>query len=245
MKRILLLISFFVRIGVVAQEANVPEVLGTKPIISINGVSCNILNQTFSCVPRVCDPVSIVAGDSVEFCTVSQISLNSDTNYWMRWEFSGSSTYPLPVWDSFPTDTPLCYNVTWLVPGNYTIHIFYNGWLSAYPWSDCWAQGPSHWIVNLQVIATGISETLEGQDAVFLPNPSTGNIAFVPNWTAWKNCNLVIRDITSGRQIRNIPFDSSASLVNIFIGDLPNGAYLCSIESHGVPLYRERLILLK
>ncbi|MCC7302445.1 MAG: T9SS type A sorting domain-containing protein [Bacteroidia bacterium] len=220
---------------------------GVKPIISINGTTCNIQNQQFSCVPRTCDNVYIVAGDTVEFCTVSSITLNSDTAYWMRWEFNGSSNYPNPIWDSFPTETPLCYQVMWNLAGSYTVDIYYNGWLSAYPWSDCWIQGPSHWIIHVDVSpATGIMDELSDHEPFLWPNPSYGEFHFsTPAFLKNDNYHMLICDASTGKELKSFQISGQRDNHDFNIKDLPNGVYFLKVYSGSSFCLTEKLILLR
>src|SRR5436190_904311 len=105
MKQLGNLIAVFFSLHCIAQE---PE--GIKPGIRINGAPCLIQNLTFSCTPRTCDSIIIQAGDSIEFCTYQQIFLNTDTAYWMRWNFYGSSNLPDTIQNNYPSQTPICYS---------------------------------------------------------------------------------------------------------------------------------------
>ncbi|CAN5373351.1 hypothetical protein BH09BAC5_BH09BAC5_10600 [soil metagenome] len=176
MKQLLLSVSIFISIFINAQSHVVVNVASPKPSITIDGMNCPIGNTIYSCTPKSCNPVTITEGDSIEFCTNNQIYLNTDSAYWMAWNFAGSSNYPVIVGDSFPNITPICYYPKWTVAGNYTVDIFYNGWLSAYPTSDCWSFGPSHWIIDVTVLSnTGIHSPSENNfNCDIFPNPSSG-----------------------------------------------------------------------
>lgn len=124
---------------------------------------------------KTCDSVTINQGDSIEFCTYQEIFLDTDSAYYMRWDFNGSSNYPSSVYDSFPTTTPVCYLPEWNTPGNYVIDVYYNGWLTAYPNSDCYSYGPSHWVINVSVqTSMGLSAMNPENIITIYPNPSTG-----------------------------------------------------------------------
>jgi hypothetical protein len=171
------LVFFFIFLTTLlsAQSKVLVDVASPKPSITIDGVNCVIGNTIYSCMPKTCNPVTITQGDSIEFCTNQEIYLHTDSAYWMQWNFTGSSNYPQPVYDSFPSNTPICYYPKWTAAGNYTIDIFYNGWLSAYPASDCYSFGPSHWIVNVIVQTNvGIVENKNRFSCEIFPNPSTG-----------------------------------------------------------------------
>ncbi len=177
MKTLLLHLFIFTCRTLSAQSKVEVDIASPKPSILIDGVNCVIGNTIYSCTPKTCDALYIMEGDSVEFCTNNQIELNLDSAYWMQWNFTGSSNYTNAVTDSFPTNTPFCYYPKWTEAGNYTVNIFYNGWLSAYPTSDCWSAGPSHWIINVNVATnTGISTTVENDfTCEIYPNPGNGS----------------------------------------------------------------------
>lgn len=147
--------------------------MSPKPAITVNGNNCSIWNTIWSCVTRVCDSVVINAGDSVEFCTSTEVYLNTDTAYWIEWNFPGSN-YPDSIYHHYPYQTPHCIYARWDVPGDYYCDIYYNGWLSAYPNSDCYPT-PSHWIVHIIVLPdpNGIA-ALNNYLIRTLPNPSNG-----------------------------------------------------------------------
>ncbi|HTL80672.1 MAG TPA: T9SS type A sorting domain-containing protein [Bacteroidia bacterium] len=149
--------------------------MSPKPAITVNGNNCSILNTIWSCVTRVCDSVVIDAGDSVEFCTSTEIYLNTDTAYWLQYNFYGSSNYPDSVYHHYPYNTPFCIFPKWDVPGDYYVDVYYNGWLSAYPYSDCYGAGPSHWIVHIVVMPNpnGIQSHDVSPVKIF-PDPSDG-----------------------------------------------------------------------
>lgn len=154
-----------------AQELN-----GVKPGISINGAPCLIQNLIYSCTPRTCDSIIISVGDSVEFCTYQQISLNTDSAYWLRWHFYGCSNLPDTIFNGYPATTPQCYSPRWDTAGTYMAEIFYNGVLSAYPNSDCYQQGPSHWYVKVVVLPdpNSVVSNISGETISIAPNPSDG-----------------------------------------------------------------------
>jgi hypothetical protein len=100
----------------------------------------------------------------------------------MRWDFNGSSNYPTSVYDSFPTSVPVCYIPEWNIPGTYLIDIYYNGWLTAYPNSDCYTYGPSHWEIKVIVQPVlSVPDTRIETDLLIYPNPTEGivNCQFV------------------------------------------------------------------
>lgn len=177
MRFYLLSIFLFFNGGLFSQSQVQVDVQSPKPSISIDGMPCNIMNTIWSCIPKTCDSLVITEGDSIEFCTYNQISLNTDSNYYMQWEFNGSANFPTPFYDSFPNLTPICYYPKWNTAGNYTVDIYYNGWLSAYPYSDCWAFGPSHWIIGVHVMQNmGIIVPDNNSELTYtiFPNPGDG-----------------------------------------------------------------------
>lgn len=158
-------------IGLSAQD---PQ--GAKPGISINGAPCLIQNLVYSCVPRTCDSIEITAGDSIEFCTYQQIFLNTDTAYWMRWHFYGATNLPDTIWNLYPSNTPVCYWPEWDTAGIFVAEAFYNGALSAYPTSDCYQQGPSHWFIKVIVLPNPntVDEHVNASEISVHPNPGNG-----------------------------------------------------------------------
>jgi hypothetical protein len=175
MKLFLLLIFSFGALLLRAQTNAQLDPASPKPSITIDGVNCPIGNTIYSCVPKTCNTVTIYEGDSVEFCTNNEIYLNTDTAYWMQWNFTGSN-YSSVVTNAFPSATPICYFPKWTVAGTYTVNIFYNGWLSAYPTSDCWTFGPSQWIITVDVLTnTGIASPVDDElECEIFPNPGNG-----------------------------------------------------------------------
>ena len=190
-----------------------PGLLSPKPGITINGAQCLIGNTVYSCMPKTCDSVVIYAGDSIEFCTAQQIDLSSDSLYYLQWNFYGSSNYPSVVYDSFPAATPLCRYARFDTPGNDTVQVFYNGWLSAHPYSDCYAFGPSHWYVPVTVLPSpnGIGEEQSAFSCELFPNPGDGifslKISQPENVT-----RLVVREIT-GKVVLELP--TSATQIDL------------------------------
>lgn len=172
-KRTVFLLQF------IAIAASAQEIASPKPGISIAGIPCLIQNTIWTCVTKTCDSVEIYAGDSLEFCTYQQISLNSDTAYYMKWEFNGSDL-AVPLYDSFPSQTPVCYYPKWSTAGIYFVDIYYNGWYTAYPGSDCYFAGPSHWIVQVNVVpAVSIGEEENSAHGLkVFPDPSAGIFLF-------------------------------------------------------------------
>lgn len=159
-----------------ASQISAQEMASPKPGISINGSSCLILNLTQSCIPRTCDIITVMAGDSIEFCTFQEIYLNTDTAYWMRWHFNGATNLPDTINNNYPSITPICYWSRWDTAGTFIVEVFYNGWLSAYPTSDCYSFGPSHWYVQVNVLPNpnSVAEHNDQQLINVVPNPSSG-----------------------------------------------------------------------
>jgi hypothetical protein len=175
MKILLLFISFTASVLLPAQSKVQVDIASPKPSILIDGVNCVIGNTIYSCTPKTCNAMTITEGDSILFCTNNEIYLNTDSAYWMQWNFTGSNNFPSAVTNSFPSNTPICYYPIWTVAGNYTVDIFYNGWLSAYPTSDCWTFGPSHWILSVTVLSnTGITSAENNLTCEVFPNPGNG-----------------------------------------------------------------------
>ena len=177
MRTVILFTFLFLNSRLFSQPQIHSDVMSPKPSISINGFPCNIGNTIWSCATKTCDSVIITEGDSIEFCTHNEIFLNTDSNYYMQWNFNGSINYPTTFYDSFPNVTPICYDPIWNTAGNYTVEIYYNGWLSAYPYSDCWATGPSHWKINVIVeLNTGIKNFPINSKLTcdIFPNPGEG-----------------------------------------------------------------------
>lgn len=170
MKRWFLFLFFLCPLIACAQEQQSP-----KPGISIYGSPCLIGNLTLSCMPKTCDSITIIAGDSIDFCTFQQIFLNTDTAYWLRWQFTGATNLPDTILNAYPSATPICYSPRWDTAGTFIVEVFYNGWLNAYPGSDCYQFGPSHWYVQVNVLPdpNAISEN-ESPSITVIPNPSNG-----------------------------------------------------------------------
>lgn len=168
------IVSFILSANVIFAQVQISQ-LGAKPRISVNGDSCAIQNQQLSCVTRMCDSVVISQGDSVSFCTDAYIDLISDTSYYMQWDFNGSSNFSSSIINKTPTTLPLCYYPIWNSPGNYLVDVYYNGYLSAYPTSDCYPF-PSHWIIKVIVLSPGgIDEEANTNTVLIFPNPSSGS----------------------------------------------------------------------
>ena len=185
------------------------KISGVKPKISINGIVWAIENQQFSCTTRYCDSIVIEQGDSIRFCTDANIDLASDTAYYMQWNFTGSN-YSTAVFDTTPSSLPICYSPAWSTPGTYTVDVFYNGWLSAYPGRDCYSYGPSHWSVNIIVLAAnGISTIQELPDIKIFPNPVRDIITIESNKD--KTYNVKITNLM-GATIKEGSFTGKGSI---------------------------------
>jgi hypothetical protein len=140
----------------------------------------------------------------------------------MQWNFTGSN-YSTMLADSFPSNTPICYYPRWDVAGIYDVHIFYNGWLSAYPTSDCWSSGPSHWIITVDVLSTtGIKPLTEELICEVFPNP--GNGIFNLKISNPENVRAIYLTDICGKEIL-IPNDKT----QIDLANFPAGIYLLNI----------------
>lgn len=192
MKKLQVLFAILIALPAPAQERE-----GVKPGILVNGSPCLIQNLIYSCIPRTCDSIVILAGDSIEFCTYQAIELNVDTAYWLRWYFYGATNLPDTIQHSYSTQTPLCHTPRWDSAGTYVVEVFYNGDLTAYPTCDCYQQGPSHWFVKIVVLPdpNGIQAHAQS-DFPVTPNPSDGMFTFDPEVTG----EIVVYDYT-GREI--------------------------------------------
>lgn len=185
----------------VAFRVSAQEVMSPKPGISIYGSPCLVGNLAYSCTPKTCDSVTIIAGDSIEFCTFQEIYLNTDTAYWMRWHFYGATNLPDTIHDDYPSATPICYWPRWDSAGTYIVEVIYNGWWSAYPSSECYSFGPSHWYIQVNVLPNpnSIGENSFVPGVTIAPNPSSGLIGIhVPNDGSFQR--VEITDI-SGRVV--------------------------------------------
>lgn len=196
---------FFLFVFFVLRLSAQPELLSPKPGITINGAQCLIGNTVYSCQPKTCDSVVIYAGDSIEFCTAQQVDLSSDSLYYMRWDFNGSSNYPAPVYDSFPAVTPICRYAKFDTPGTDTVQLFYNGWLSAHSYSDCYAFGPSHWLVPVTVLPSpnGVAENHDSFSCDVFPNPGNGIFRLKISQPE-KVTRLIVRDV-AGKVVLELP----------------------------------------
>ncbi len=193
MKQFVFLVTIYFSQFCDAQE---PE--GVKPGISINGMPCMIQNLIYSCTPRTCDSIVIMAGDSIEFCSYQEIYLNTDTAFWLRWHFYGATNLPDTILNDYPSQTPQCYFPRWDSAGTFIVEVFYNGILSAYSYSDCYPQGPSHWFVKVVVLPNpnSISE-VQSDEFKIVPNPSDGIFTIQLKESELVN-QIVVTDI-SGR----------------------------------------------
>jgi hypothetical protein len=200
------------------------ESLGVKPGISINGSPCLIQNLIYSCTPRTCDSIVIMAGDSIEFCTYQQIFLNTDTAYWLKWNFYGATSLADTILNDYPSSTPQCYFPRWDTAGTFMVEVFYNGVLSAYPTSDCYQQGPSHWFVKVVVLPdpNAIVEHASKEFKI-VPNPSQG--FFTIQLPENEILNQVVITDVSGRIIFQT-HDTSIDLTS-----LEHGTYLATIST--------------
>ena len=211
---------------------------GAKPQISINGDTCSILNQQFSCVPRNCNDVTIFEGDSITFCTEANIDLQTDTAYYMKWKFTGCSNFPDSVMDYTQTNLPKCYKAVWNSAGNDTVHIYYNGFLSAYPASDCYPV-PSHWIIAVTVLQLnpGIDESTHKKEIIF-PNPASEEFTVELNYTKG---NLEIYSLL-GEKINSFELLNGENKINI--EEMNPGIYFCKIISKE-KISLEKIVVMK
>ncbi len=197
---------------------NSQEVQSPKPGITVNGSLCLIQNTVWSCVPVDCDSIVIMQGDSVEFCTFQEINLSTDTSYWLDWIFTGCDNFADTIRDDYPTATPLCYWPRWDTAGVYNVKVRYNGWLSAYPTSDCYAEGPSEWNINIVVTPNpnSVHDNAENNQILLFPQPADDfmNLSF-ENPGAFVVRNMYGMIISSG---------TNSSTVNV--QDMSNGFYI-------------------
>lgn len=215
MKLRLLLLSLLLTISSFSQE-----LLSPKPGISIYGSPCLIQNLVWSCTPRTCDSLIIMAGDSIEFCTYQEIHLNVDTAYWLQWNFYGAANLADTIYHGYPNQVPICHYPRWDSAGTFIVEVFYNGWLSAYPTSDCYQQGPSHWFVKVVVLPNpnGVEESVKTEIS-FIPNPSSGKFTLLSDTPRGQ---VTITDV-SGR----ILFHTNEKEIDMMM--YGTGVYLASV----------------
>lgn len=213
---------------------------GAKPKISINGISCAIENQQFSCLTKTCDSVIIFSGDSIRFCTEANIDLTSDTSYYMQWNFNGSSNYPSAIFNKAPSSLPICYSPTWPVPGNYTIDVFNNNYLTAYPGSDCYAYGPSHWSIKVIVNAlSSTNEILQPINITAYPNPTSEQITIETEEE--EMCTLKITNMLG----QNVAQKTFRKKVEINVSILEEGLYLLEVYNQSRQKYHSEKLSIK
>lgn len=240
MKASLLSILIFSSATIFAQFHLREEFFSPKPQISVNGDVCAIQNGSLSCMPRTCNSVTIYTGDSISFCTFDHIDLTTDTAYYMQWNFSGSSNYPVSQFDYVPSTLPVCYYPVWNIPGSYVVDIFYNGWLSTYPGRDCYLYGPSHWIINVTVLPSqnvfeNVSQNFNG---IIFPNPAKNKIT-IETAENKKYVALIINPL--GNPIIRQFFREK---IEINVSVLSRGLYLMAIcDENGVKCYVEKVIV--
>lgn len=224
------MLLLFIAVPAFSQDGKTNDPLGVKPGIIVNGLGCKIKNQQFSCMPRSCDSLEITAGDSVSFCTDAQVDLLSDSLYYMQWNFNGSANFPVPVVDNAPAQTPICYSPAWNVAGDYVIDAYYNGALSAYPSSDCYVQGPSHWIVKIKVLSLMSVQSAEDENALLLyPDPADDHIDISSTlFNANEEWEFKLYDLP-GAEV----FSGKVRKENntIDVSTLPKGLYFISLRS--------------
>lgn len=213
---------------------------GVKPGILIDGNLCKILNQQFSCVTRTCDGVIIYEGDSVSFCTDAYVDLTSDTAYYMHWNFNGS-TFPASIVDTVPSNFPICYYPIWNTAGSYTVDIYYNGFLSAYPSSDCYPV-PSHWIIDVTVLSAGAGGIDEHQNIneIVFPNPASNELNI--DFHSTQKGNLELYSIF-GEKIRN--YEIKNGMNKIQIADIESGIYFYKIKNAEELFSADKIMVIK
>lgn len=225
-----LLLATFISLSVRSQEPQSP-----KPGIAVNGSLCLIQNTVWSCVPVDCDSIVIMQGDSVEFCTYQEINLSTDTSYWLDWIFTGCGNFPDTVRDDYPTATPLCYWPRWDTAGVYNVKVRYNGWLSAYPTSDCYAEGPSEWKIKIVVIPNPNSVNDEDDETKLLlfPQPADDYI----------NLNFENPGAFVVRNMYGVIIASGTNTSTVNVQDLNNGFYILEFTTEGGSVARSVFVV--
>lgn len=245
MKRISFLALLYIPFNSFSQSGGMSEELfSPKPGIYINGNQCLIGNTIYSCTPKTCDSIVINSGDSIEFCTGQQIFLNTDTAYYMDWHFNGSDNYQSIIHNGYPNSNSICYYPKWTNAGDYIVHIYYNGWLSAYPTSDCYSFGASHWIIKVTVLQS-ISEVEESlvdvQPYIIYPNPSNNQISINGKFqgkTKFQVCDML------GQVVFEKFIDPGERTEQMFL-NLAAGAYSYRIETGGAELKTGKLVFIE
>lgn len=211
------------------------EVQSPKPGITVNGSLCLIQNTVWSCVPVDCDTLIILEGDSVEFCTFQEINLSTDTSYWIDWNFSGCSNIADSIRDVYPTSTPICYWPAWDSAGIYTVTVQYNGWLSAYPWSDCYVQGPSEWRVVIVVLQNpnNIEEESNSHVQIIYPQPASEFIYI----NAESTQTISVIDVKGSTVYES----ANSGVVNV--SSFPNGVYFAALRDEEGNVSRLRFMV--
>ncbi|MCK6638825.1 MAG: T9SS type A sorting domain-containing protein [Bacteroidia bacterium] len=231
MKKFLLLIS--VLFSVLQAEAQMLK--SPKPGISVNGSLCLIQNTVWSCVPVECDSLVILQGDSVEFCTFQEINLSTDTSYWIEWNFTGCSNIADSIRDVYPASTPICYWPAWDSAGVYIVNVRYNGWLSAYPWSDCYAQGPSEWRIKIAVLPNPnqIGEESDSHVELVYPQPAS-ELLYINSESAQA---ILIMDVKGSAVYE------SANCGMVDVSSFPNGVYFAELRKEEGAVSRFRFVV--
>lgn len=207
--------------------------LSPKPTISVNGVQCNIGYGVETCLPKTCDSLEIFSGESIEFCTSSNIDLSAaNPSFFMQWNFSGSNISD-SLFNNSPTDLPVCYEPVWNSEGNYTITIFYKGATSGTCPPD---YKPSQWIVNVKVIenTTGINQ-IENDYFFFSvsPNPVSDETKISFHFLKDEHVLLEVFDVFGKRVsvLADEKFPSGKNEIKILNTDFRNTVYFVRIKS--------------
>jgi hypothetical protein len=238
MKPVFYVIVLFTGIHSFAQSAHSQQSLGAKPGLWINGLNCKIGHFTQSCTPKTCDSLTLFPGDTIHFCTDADVDLTSDTAYYMQWNFNGSSNYPSPVMNYAPTPTPICYDAVYSAPGHYTIDVFYNGWLTAYPDRDCYSFGPSHWIIGVTVMP-GPNGIVENSADIFSVTADPVEQEIKVN-TGREG----VMEIYSGLGERELSVRMDAGMNTIPTNEFTAGIYFCRFIS-GDKIFVRKVIMVK
>jgi hypothetical protein len=210
-----------------------PVLLSPKPRISVNDVQCHIMYEEHTCSPKVCDSVFILAGDAINFCTISPFVNLNDPDYYIEWNFTGSDI-PQHI-DTAYTPVPVCHDPVWNTPGDYTVNIYYYNGLSV----CCCNLQPSHWNVPVQVQPlVGMNELIEDKLFELYPVPAVSEINIL--FKSGNAGSLQIFD-SSGRQVYFSDLDESRS---IDISSYARGLYLFRVfDAARNNYYTERVVI--
>ncbi|HEY6162097.1 MAG TPA: T9SS type A sorting domain-containing protein [Bacteroidia bacterium] len=221
-----------------AQSSHQQQAQGAKPGLWINGINCKIGHFTQSCTPKTCDSITLFPGDTIRFCTDADVDLASDTVYYMQWNFSGSNNYPSPVMNYAPVPTPVCYDAVYTNPGHYTIDVFYNGWLTAYPDRDCYSFGPSHWIVEVTVMPGANSVQEQGGENAFSITMDPANNALLV-----KTDGAGVMEFYSGLGTKEYSMQVNEGANFISTAGFADGIYFCRVTSGEKTLVKKMVIM--